>query len=149
MRSPTQEPKVSAAILSIIGTISLILLLPWETPAAEWKIYAGTDEGQFYYDAESVAHPAKDLVHLRHKASFSENGTRRLVEALGKEYEDLAYSISVREIDCSERKIRSLGVTYFSKTGKALDVAIDSKTEWHPIAQTAVIEGLFQMVCKE
>jgi hypothetical protein len=40
-------------------------------------------------------------------------------------------------------------VTYFSKNGKALDVAIDSKTEWHPIAQTAVIEGLFQMVCKE
>lgn len=149
MRSPTQGATVTTALLSIIGTISLFLLLPSEMPAADWRIYAGTDEGQFYYDTESVAHPAKGMVHLRHKAAFSQNGIRRIVEAFGKEYEDLAYSISVREIDCPERKIRSLGVTYFAKTGKPLDAAIDSQTEWHTIEQTAVIEGLHQMVCKE
>jgi hypothetical protein len=149
MRSPTQGAAVTTALLSIIGTIFLFLLLPSEMPAADWRIYAGTDEGQFYYDTESVARPAKGMVHLRHKADFSQNGIRRIVEAFGKEYEDLAYSISVREIDCPERKIRSLGVTYFTKPGKPLDVAIDSQTEWHTIEQTAVIEGLHQMVCKE
>ena len=56
---------------------------------------------------------------------------------------------SRREINCPERKIRSLGVTYFAKTGKPLDAAIDSQTEWHAIEQTAVIEGLHQMVCKK
>ena len=149
MQLTTPGMKAPAFILPIFATISLLLLLPRDLPAADWRIYAGTDEGQFYYDAESVAHPATGIIHLRHKASFSENGVRRIVEAFGKEYEDLAYSISVREINCSERKIRSLGVTYFSKSGKALDAAIDSRTEWHPIEQTAVIEGLYQMVCKE
>jgi hypothetical protein len=116
--------------------------------AADWRIYAGTDEGQFYYDAESLAHPAEGVVNLRHRANFSENGIRRIAEIFGKDYEDLAYSISVREINCREKKIRSLGVTYFSKTGKPLDAAVDSQTEWHPIEETAVIEGLYQMVCK-
>jgi hypothetical protein len=69
------------------------------------------------------------------------------VEALGEEYQSLAYSLSVREINCSEKKIRSLGVTYFSKDGKTLDVAVDSKSEWHPIEPTAMIEGLFQKLC--
>ncbi len=149
MRSPTQGANFFTAILSIIGAFSFIILIPGEIPAADWKIYAGTDEGQFYYDAESLAHPAQGIVHMRHKASFSENGIRRIMKAFGKEYEDLAYSISVREINCPERKIRSLGVTYYSKTGKPLDAAIDSQTEWHSIEQTAVIEGLYQMVCKE
>jgi hypothetical protein len=141
--------KVPALIPSIFAALSLFLILPWDLPAADWKVYAGTDEGQFYYDAESVARPAKNMVHLRHKATFSENGIRRIMEIFGKEYEDLAYSISVREIDCAARKIRSLGVTYFSRSGKALDAAIDSRTEWHSIEPTAVIEGLFQIVCKE
>jgi hypothetical protein len=148
-RPSTRRINFSPILLSVIGASLLLLLLAGEISAADWRIYAGTDEGQFYYDAESVAHPADGVVHLRHKANFSENGVRRIAEAFGKEYEDLAYSISVREINCSERKIRSLGVTYFSKTGKSLDAAVDSRTEWHPIEPTAVIEGLYQMVCKE
>ena len=148
-RLPSPAMKVSFSTLSIAAAISISLILPRVLPAADWRIYAGTDEGQFYYDAESVTHPARDMVHLRHKASFSESGVRRIAEVFGREYEDLAYSISIREINCSERKIRSLGVTYFSKSGKALDAAIDSRTEWHPIEQTAVIEGLYQIVCKE
>ena len=150
MQRTTSRVKAPPFILSILATFSLLLLLPQDLAAEDWKIYAGTDEGRFYYDTESVVQPAKDIIHLRHKASFSENGVRRIVEILGEEeYKDLDYSISVREINCSEKKIRSLGVTYFSKSGKALDAAVDFRTEWHPIEQTAVIEGLYQMVCKQ
>jgi len=148
---PYSRPRANlfSVLLSVSGVFFFILLLSGEVPAADWKIYAGTDEGQFYYDAESLAHPSAGVIHLRHKANFSENGVRRIARAFGKEYEDLAYSISVREINCPERKIRSLGVTYFSKTGESLDAAVNSQTEWHPIEPTAVVEGLYQAVCKE
>lgn len=149
IRASTRRANFPTAFLSVPVAFLLIFLFAGEIPAAEWRIYAGTDEGQFYYDAQSLTYPAQGVVHLRHKANFSANGIRRLAEALGKEYDDLAYSISVREIDCREKKIRSLGVTYFSKTDKPLDAAVDSRTEWHPIEKTAVIEGLYQMVCKE
>ena len=148
MRSPIQGIKTPALFLSLIAAISISLLLSQDLPAADWKVYAGTDEGLYYYDTESLTYPAKDVVHLRHKATFSESGIRRLAETFGKEYEDLVYSISVREINCAERKIRSLGVSYFSKNGNTLDAAIDARTEWHAIEQTAVIEGLYQIVCK-
>ena len=139
-------PRLSLIVV-FIGTMIFAFLSPLETFAADWKIYAGTDEGLFYYDAESITHPSAGMVHFRHKATFSEKGIRRVVEALGQEYQNLAYSLSVREINCSEKKIRSLGVTYFSKDGKTLDVAVDSKSEWHAIEPTAMIEGLFQKLC--
>jgi len=135
------------ALISI-ALISFSFFLPHRVSAADWQIYAGTDEGQFYYDAESITHPSAGTVHFRHKTVFSEKGIARAVEAFGTDYQHLAYSISVREINCSEKKIRSLGVTYFSKDGKTLDVAIDPKSEWHPIEPTAMIEGLFQNLCK-
>jgi hypothetical protein len=133
---------------ALISVAVFSFFFPRQILAADWKIYAGTDEGQFYYDAESFTHPAAGMVHFRHKTVFSEKGIARAEEAFGKEYQHLAYSISVREIDCSEKKIRSLGVMYFSEDGKTLDMAIDSKSEWHAIEPTAMVEGLFQNLCK-
>jgi hypothetical protein len=135
-------------ILIPIALISFSFFFPLKGSAADWRIYAGTDEGQFYYDAENTTHLSVGMVHFRHKTVFSENGIARAVEAFGTDYQHLAYSISVREMDCSEKKILSLGVTYFSRDGKTLDAAIDPKSEWHPIEPTAMIEGLFQNLCK-
>jgi Surface-adhesin protein E len=132
----------------LIGTMIFVFFPPQHAFAAEWKIYAGTDEGLFYYDAESITQLSAGIVHFRHKATFTEQGIGRVVEALGQEYQNLAYSISVREMNCSEKKIRSLGVTYFSTDGKTLDVAVDFQSEWHFIEPTAMIEGLFQKLCK-
>jgi hypothetical protein len=135
-------------IVVLIGAIVILFHFPAPSFAADWKIYAGTDEGLFYYDEESTTHPSAGMVHFRHKATFSEKGIARIVEALGKEYQNLAYSISIREINCYAKKVRSLGVTYFSTEGKTLDVAIDSKSDWHPIEPSAMIEGLFQKLCR-
>lgn len=133
---------------ALIPATIFFFFLPRQISAADWKIYAGTDEGQFYYDTESITHPSAGIVHFRHKTVFSEKGIARAVEAFGIGYQHLTYSISMREINCSEKKIRSLGVTYFSGDGKTLDVAIDSKAQWHAIEPTAMVEGLFQSLCQ-
>jgi hypothetical protein len=151
MRPPKRQGRKKFCPLGTLIPIALIsfsFFFPLKGSAADWRIYAATDEGQFYYDAENTTHLSVGMVHFRHKTIFSENGIARAVEAFGADYQHLAYSISVREIDCSEKKIRSLGVTYFSKDEKILDAAIDPKSEWHPIEPTAMIEGLFQNLCK-
>jgi hypothetical protein len=142
------ETALFFCVLLISGVIFFPIFL-LHASSADWRVYAGTDEGQFYYDAESITHPSPDTVHFRHKVIFSEKGIKRAVESFGKEYEKLAYSISVREINCSEKKVRSLGVTYFTEEGITLDMAVDTKAEWHIIEPTAVIEGLYQRVCRQ
>jgi hypothetical protein len=133
--------------LFITGALFFLLFSPDGFPA-DWKIYAATDEGQFYYDEESIIHPFAGTVKFRHKVVFSEKGIRHFAESLGSDYENLSYAVSVREILCSEKKVRSLGVTYFSNNGDVLDQAIDSESEWHWIESSAMIAGLYQKVCK-
>jgi hypothetical protein len=131
-------------------TFSFGLLLPFaEAGGADWRVYAGTDDGIFYYDAENVIRPSNDTVRIWHKVVFSEKGIRGAVNTFGKDYENLDYSISLREINCVEKKIRSLSVTYYSKEGAVLDSAVDYGAEWHAIDPMAIIEGLYQRVCKK
>jgi len=127
---------------------AFFFFLPPDAFPADWKIYAGTNEGQFYYDEESITRPSPGVVYFRHKVIFSENGVRRFVDSLGSSYENLSYAISVREIHCAEKKVRSLWVTYFSDNGDVLDRAIDPNSEWHEIESSAMIAGLHQRVCK-
>jgi hypothetical protein len=138
------KSRLSFASLIFIG---FALLNNIEALGADWKAYGGSDDGVFYYDAENMTHPSKNVVRVHHKVIFSEKGIRGAVKALGKDYENLGHAISLREIDCSEKMIRSLSVIYYSKTGAVLDFAIDYEAEWHGIDPMAIMEGLYQRVC--
>jgi hypothetical protein len=126
----------------------LVLLRFAEAWGADWKVYAGTNDGIFYYDAENVIHPSNNTIRIWHKVVFSEKGIRGAVNTFGKDYENLDYSISLREINCAEKMFRSLSVTYYSKEGAVLDSSEDYGAEWHSIDPMAIIEGLYQRVCQ-
>ena len=134
-----------------IGSViffALTLLGRIEGWGADWKAYGGTNDGVFYYDTENINHPSKNIIRFWHKVVFSEAGIREAVNSFGKDYENLDHSISLREINCSEKKIRSLAVTYYSNAGAMLDSAMDYEAEWHRIDSEAIIESLYQRLCE-
>ncbi|MGD0623509.1 MAG: surface-adhesin E family protein [Thermodesulfobacteriota bacterium] len=128
--------------------VALALLGSIEAWGTDWKAYGGTDEGVFYYDTENIDHPSKNIIRFWHKVIFSEKGIREAVNTFGKDYENVGHSISLREINCSEKKIRSLAVTYYSNAGAVLDSAMVYEAEWHFIDSKAIIESLYQRLCK-
>ncbi len=136
--------------LSFTTVISLALALLGSTEVwgADWKAYGGNNDGLFYYDSDSITHPSKNIIRFWHKAIFSEAGIREAVNTFGKDYENLDYSISLREINCSEKMIRLLAVTYYSNTGAILDSAVNYGAGWQFMDSAAVIESLYQRLCK-
>ena len=136
--------------LSIMGVISvaLVLLGSAEVWGEDWKAYGGTNDGVFYYDTENITHPSKNIIRFWHKTIFSETGIAEAVKTFGKDYENLDHSISLREIDCPQKMIRSLAVTYYSNTGAALDYAMNPEAEWQLIDSAAIIETLYQRLCE-
>jgi Surface-adhesin protein E len=136
--------------LSFIGVISVALVLLGSTGAwgADWKAYGGTNDGLFYYDTENITHPSKNIIRFWHKTIFSEAGIREAVNTFGKDYENLDHAISLREINCPEKMIRSLAVTYYSNTGAILDSAMNYEAEWQFMDSAAIIESLYQRLCE-
>lgn len=140
-------PKSKLSFMSVIF-VALALLGSIEAWGADWKAYGGTDDGVFYYDPENIDHPSKSIIRFWHKVIFSQKGIREAVNTFGEDYENLRDSISLREINCSEKKIRSLAVTYYSNAGAVLDSAMVYEAEWHFIDSAAIIESLYQRLCK-
>ena len=132
--------------MSVIS-FAIALLGSTEVWGEEWKAYGGTNDGVFYYDTENITHPSKNIIRFWHKVIFSEKGIREAVNTFGKDYENLDHSLSLREINCSEKKIRSLAVTYYSNTGAILDSAMNYEAEWQFMDSAAIIESLYQRLC--
>ncbi len=139
--------KSNLSFMSFIS-VALVLLGSTEAWTTDWKAYGGTNDGVFYYDAENITNPSKNIIRFWHKTIFSEAGIREAVNSFGKDYENLDHSISLREINCSEKKIRSLAVTYYSNAGAVLDSAMDYEAAWHMIDSEAIIESLYQRLCE-
>jgi hypothetical protein len=129
-------------------SVALVLLGSTEVWGEDWKAYGGTNGGVFYYDTENITHPSKNIIRFWHKTIFSEAGIREAVKTFGKDYENLDESISLREIDCPQKMIRSLAVTYYSNTGAVLDSAMNPEADWQFIGSAAIIESLYQRLCE-
>ena len=61
---------------------------------------------------------------------FPAKGILGLVGTFDQDYENWGHSISPGEINCPEKLIRLLTVTYFCKAGEVLDSAVKYGAEW-------------------
>jgi len=121
-----------------------------EVWGADWKVYAELkdDIGAFYYDANSITHPSKNLVKVLTKTLFSKNAVTKRVKEFGNIYKNLSHTVFLREVDCEEKKDRVLELTSYTKDGKVLASTKFKEAKWMTINPSSVAEALCEAVCK-
>jgi len=139
-------------VKSLLGKLGIILIGLAifgyaEVWGADWRLYAKQDNFTSYYDAEGITTPFKNIVRVRIKNEFTENGVAEAVKRFGKKYENINYSIALKEINCLNKRGNNLFLTYYSKEGKAM-FTYSSESEWNPIVPESVGEALYNAVCK-
>jgi hypothetical protein len=127
--------------------IGLIIFGYPEVWGADWEVYARQDNFTSSYDAGGITTPFKNIVRVRIKNEFTEKGVAEAVRRFGKKYENINYSIALKEINCSNKKGSNLFLTYYSKEGKPM-FTYSSDSEWNPIVPESVGEALYKAVCK-
>ncbi len=118
-----------------------------EVWGADWKFYGGCEFFLGYYDAQSITRPSKNIVRVWERSNFTERGVIKCVGNLGKEYENLSYTISLSEINCAEKMSHLLSGTYYDNKGNVI-ISDNSPQEWHFITPESVDESLYKKVCK-
>jgi hypothetical protein len=118
-----------------------------EVWGADWKLY-GTDANVLtYYDAESITRPSENIVRVWVRWDYTEKGVSDWVRTFGKEYENLSHTISLWEINCSEKKNRGLSLVDYDHKGDVIP-SIHSPGEWKFIFPDSIGESLYKKVCK-
>lgn len=121
----------------------------------DWRSF-GTSEvnvGRWFYDAESLTYPSKNIVRVRTNVyvwinTHSEEGTDRYVGELKKLFENMNHVMSLTEIDCKNKGTRILETTSYSNDGTVLSSVKNPKNDWDFIVPGSRDEALYKAVCK-
>ena len=127
--------------------IGLLILGNAEVWGADWKFYDSNELYLGYYDAQGITRPSKNIVRVWIRRDFTEKGVLDVVGKIGKKYKNLSYGIGLVEIDCVEKTIRNLSLTYYDNKGKVI-YSSSSPTEWDFIVPDSEGEKLYKEVCK-
>jgi len=140
-------------MLMILGAIGMIILDCPKVWGADWMFYGRTDQYSCFFDVESIHRPSENIVEVSEKQNYTNKGVNFMVEALGKKYENLSHSITLWQINCTDKKFRFLSLKHYSKEGKEIylwKVLYSSlpPEEWSPFIKDSLGERLYRAVCK-
>jgi uncharacterized protein YtpQ (UPF0354 family) len=113
----------------------------------DWKLYAKTDQYIRYYNANGITRPSKNIVRVWVRWDYTDKGIIDIVKNLGKKYENIHHTIMLDEINCSDKKVRTLSFSDYSRGGKAIRSGSFSG-EWNYFFPESVTEALYEVVCK-
>ncbi len=133
----------------LVGVLIIGLLIFGHVEAwgADWRYLGKNEQGKSFYDTESITRPFKNVVRVLARWEYNQNGVSEIVKKLGKKYEGINYTISVEEINCSDKKKRILSLTDYSKEGKII-FSSSNGSEWENIIPGTYFESLYKAVCK-
>jgi len=121
--------------------------LAMQKGGAEWRIFVLDDEDTRYYDAESITLPSDNIVSVWVKPEYNDKGIIKMVEKFAKKYENISRTMSLVEINCSDKRRRTIALHDYSTEGTII-FSSAREYEWTPIVPGSVAGALFKAVCK-
>jgi hypothetical protein len=118
-----------------------------EVWGADWNLYGSSEKVLYYFDAQSITRPSKNVVRVWEKWDYTEKGVMDMVGSFGKEYENVSHTIFFLEINCSKKENRGLSLTHYDHKGNVV-YSISSPSEWRSINPESMAEKLYKEVCK-
>ena len=121
--------KLSSSKLGLIFLVIGLTISCAEAWGADWREFAETTTGTFYYDKESVTSPSKEFFRV-----WISNATKR--------------ETSLIEIDCRQKNYRVLDVVEYDEADRT-KTRYDyyDNPSWLDISQKTVPEPLYSILC--
>ena len=135
---------VKLGVILVIGIVIFGCAGMW---GARWRLYDRDDEYIGYYDAEGITHPSKHIVRVWQRWEYTDKGVIEKVKELGKKYENINQTKVLNEINCSEKKWRTLSLIHYSNEGEVIS-SVSQEGQWDYIVPNSRVGALYKAVCK-
>ena len=138
---------------SLLGKLGVIFLFVWlsiftysEVWGQDWRLYGEDPFASYYYDAEKVIRPSKNIVRVWGKVVYKKDGVTELVARLGERFKTTSFSIDLSEFDCLKGQYKELQRTFFSQRATYLGEQSDLSGGY--VNRGSIQEKLQRIVCK-
>ena len=112
-----------------------------------WRYYFSHAAYLAYYDAHSSTRSSKDIVTVWVRWNLSKNFVKEFVKEHGNKFENLSYIKQSVEVNCLEKKTRSLSMATYNNEGILIFSSI-RPWEWNLVIPELENYSLYKEVCK-
>ncbi len=126
--------------------VGVIIITYDEAQGEDWRLYWEDPFANYYYDADKIIYPTKNIVRIWQKIDYTINGVAELVARSGEKFRTVSFSTGLFEFDCSGAHYKELQTTLFSKNATYLGQK--TRLSSGSISQGSVQERLYKILCK-
>jgi hypothetical protein len=98
--------------------------------AENWKALRSDDSGASYYDQDSRIVISQGVIRVREQYVHTAESVTKKMMNYGRKYEGLKNSMTLWEINCTEKKARILSTADYSYDGKVISKTKDGAQPW-------------------
>ena len=131
-------------ILLVIIFVLFVSNVAW---GEDWKIYAVTEFGFYFYNPQSIRRVSKDTVRVWEKLVYTEKGGQQMIKGTVPKYIKLSYAIKLIELNCSEQKSHFLSLTYYDQNKEIVYSSVGYASSWNFIVPESAGESIFNVIC--
>jgi hypothetical protein len=151
-------------VLLLVALTLVGCTAPESKEASVWKLYAQSDDYQFFYDSRNIESGAGDIVKILLKRQPKEEFAiipetkRSIIREMKKRqkagmtihgYENWDHEVVVCEIDCRKNVIRFLKSINYDQKGNALDTIVvpEAVLKWDNVIPGTINDNLRKSIC--
>jgi hypothetical protein len=112
-----------------------------------WKYYFSSAEYFAYYDAPVITRRPKDIFTVWVRWNLSKTFVKEFVTTYGNKFEDLSYIKQSVEVNCLEKKARSLSIETYDNEGRLIFSSY-RPWEWNLVIPELESHSLRKEVCQ-
>ncbi len=134
----------------VLFLISFLGLTDVEAKGEDWKFCTQSKDGtRYYYDAGRVTRVSKEVLKFWGEAIPSPEALKKFVQ-IDPRFKGLDHIISLIEMNCAERKRRSLWIVFYDKNGAAIedDHIPVGESDWEIVLPGSAQEDLLDALCE-
>jgi hypothetical protein len=146
------------SLSNVLGVTSVIIgiaiLYCIEVIAADWKSLGSDDDFSYFYDSATISYPSKAIARVWTKTIYKEKGRVKTMERFRGNKElsgiikNVDHTLNLFEINCLDKKFRTLSGIFYSKNGKVLKTVESTSGLWKFIPPDTMYEAIYEVVCK-
>ena len=116
----------------------------------DWKFCTQSKDGtMYYYDATRVTQASEGVLRFWGKAIPSPEAVKKFVK-IDPKFTELDHIISLIEMNCTERKRRSLWIIFYDKNGVAIETVeiTHGESDWQIVLPGSAQEDILAALCE-
>ena len=113
-----------------VSVVLLSIVVPADAWGENWKALKSDESGASYYDLDSKILISQGVFRVREQYIYTAESVTKKMMKYGSKYGGLKSSVTLWEINCTEKKARIISTADYSHDGKVISKTKEGAEPW-------------------